>query len=130
MAGALFGDVGMLFGDSAAQRLVMLEYVGMSLFVAGAAFGDVGALLFVAGAAFFGAIDTCDPTKGCTQHHKIAILPQFCAIDTHDLRKGLIGKRQDRHFTTVSHDRHARSYERVAFLQAFSGAPPATSLLK
>ena len=36
MAGAVFGDVG----------------VGVSLFVAGAAFGDVGVSLFVAGAVF------------------------------------------------------------------------------
>ena len=51
--------------------------------------------------------------KGCTQHRKIAILPQFRAIDTHDLTKGFIEQRQDRNFTTVSRDRHARSYERV-----------------
>ena len=51
--------------------------------------------------------------KGCTQHRKIAILPQFRAIDTYDLTKGFIGLRRDRNFTTVSRDRHARSYERV-----------------
>ena len=51
--------------------------------------------------------------KGCTQHRKIAILPQFRAIDTHDLTKGFIEQRQNRNFTTVSCDRHARSYERV-----------------
>ena len=41
--------------------------------------------------------------------------------------KGFIEQRQNRNFTTVSFDRHARSYERVAFPQAFSGpwrSPP------
>ena len=59
--------------------------------------------------------------KGSSSKTKIAILRQFRAIDTHDLTKGFIGLRQDRNFTTVSRDRHARSYERVAFPQAFSG---------
>ena len=58
--------------------------------------------------------------KGCTQHHKIAILPQFRAIDTHDLTKGLHSAPQDRNFTTVSRDRHARSYERVALTRTRS----------
>ena len=52
--------------------------------------------------------------KGCAQHRKIAILLQFRAIDTRDLTKGFIGQNQNRNFTTVSCDRHARSYERVA----------------
>ena len=51
--------------------------------------------------------------KGCTQHRKIAILPQFRAIDTHDLTKGFIQHKRNRNFTTVSRDRRARSYERV-----------------
>ena len=51
--------------------------------------------------------------KGCAQHRKIAISLQFRAIDTYDLTKGFIGLRQDRNFTTVSRDRHVRSYERV-----------------
>ena len=59
--------------------------------------------------------------KGRTQHRKIAILLQFRAIDTHDLTKGFIGQVRNRNFTTVSGDRHARSYERVASPQAFSG---------
>ena len=58
--------------------------------------------------------------KGCTQHRKIAILLQFRAIDTYDLTKGFIGLRRDRNFTTVSRDRHVRSYERVARAQARS----------
>ena len=58
--------------------------------------------------------------KGCTQHRKIAILPHFRAIDTYDLTKGLLGHRDNRNFTTVSRDRHARSYERVARAQAQS----------
>ena len=49
--------------------------------------------------------------KGCAQHGKIAILLQFRAIDTYDLTKGLHSAQQDRNFTTVSRDRHVRSYE-------------------
>ena len=59
--------------------------------------------------------------KGPSVNSKMSILLQFRAIDTYDLTKGFIGLRQDRNFTTVSRDRHARSYERVAFPQAFSG---------
>ena len=59
--------------------------------------------------------------KGSSGTRKIAILLQFRAINTHDLTKGFIGHPQDRNFTTVSGDRHARSYERVASPQAFSG---------
>ena len=59
--------------------------------------------------------------KGSSSKGKTVILPQFRAIDTHDLTKGFIEQRQNRNFTTVSCDRHARSYERVAFPQAFSG---------
>ena len=55
--------------------------------------------------------------KGCTQHRQIAILLQFRAIDTYDLTKGFIQLRQDRNFTTVSRDRHVRSYERVHLQQ-------------
>ena len=44
----------------------------------------------------------------------MSILLQFCAIDTYDLTKGLRPAPQNRNFTTVSCDRHARSYERVA----------------
>ena len=68
--------------------------------------------------------------KGSSGSRKIAILLQFRAIDTHDLTKGFIGQPQDRNFTTVSGDRHARSYERVANPQAFSGPwRPPPSLL-
>ena len=59
--------------------------------------------------------------KGSSGTRKIAILLQFRATNTHDLTKGFIGHPQDRNFTTVSGDRHARSYERVANPQAFSG---------
>ena len=51
--------------------------------------------------------------KGSSGTNEIAILPQFRAIDTHDLTKGFIGHKRNRNFTTVSCDRHARSYERV-----------------
>ena len=51
--------------------------------------------------------------KGSSGTNEIAILPQFRAIDTHDLTKGFIGHKRNRNFTTVSRDRHARSYERV-----------------
>ena len=68
--------------------------------------------------------------KGSSGSRKIAILLQFRAINTHDLTKGFIGQPQDRNFTTVSGDRHARSYERVANPQAFSGPwRPPPSLL-
>ena len=50
--------------------------------------------------------------KGCTGHRKIAILPQFRAIYTHDLTKGF-GHRK---IATLPQFRgiEARSYERVA----------------
>ena len=51
--------------------------------------------------------------KGSSSSRKIAILLQFRVINTHDLTKGFIEQPQDRNFTTVSGDRHARSYERV-----------------
>ena len=50
--------------------------------------------------------------KGSSSPGKIAILLQFRAFDTYDLTKGLIQLRQDRNFTTVSRDRHVRSYEK------------------
>ena len=59
--------------------------------------------------------------KGSSSTNEIAILLQFRAIDTHDLTKGFIQHKRNRNLTTVSCDRHARSYERVAFPQAFSG---------
>ena len=59
--------------------------------------------------------------KGSSSTNEIAILLQFRAIDTHNLTKGFIQHKRNRNFTTVSCDRHARSYERVAFPQAFSG---------
>ena len=52
--------------------------------------------------------------NGSTRHRKILILLQFRAIDTHDLTKGLHPAPENLNFTTVSCDRHARSYERVA----------------
>ena len=48
-----------------------------------------------------------------TSASKMPILPQFRAIGTHDLTKGLHSAPQNRNFTTVSRDRRARSYERV-----------------
>ena len=51
--------------------------------------------------------------KGSSSTNEIAILLQFRAIDTHDLTKGFIQHKRNRNFTTVSRDRHARSYERV-----------------
>ena len=69
----------------------------------------------------FRAIDTHDLTKGFIQHKRNRNLTQFRAIDTHDLTKGFIQHKRNRNLTTVSCDRHARSYERVAFPQAFSG---------
>ena len=51
--------------------------------------------------------------KGRSVNSKMSILLQFRAIDTYDLTKEFIGLRQDRNFTTVSRDRHVRSYERV-----------------
>ena len=40
----------------------------------------------------------------------MSILLQFRAIDTYDLTKGLHPAPPDRNFTTVSRDRHVRSY--------------------
>ena len=49
------------------------------------------------------------------QHqHQISMLLQFRAIDTHDLTKGFHPAPENFNFTTVSCDRRARSYERVA----------------
>ena len=48
------------------------------------------------------------------------ILPQFRAIGTQDLTKGLHSAPQNRNFTTVLCDRHARSYEKVALSTAKS----------
>ena len=42
--------------------------------------------------------------KGSSSTGRIAILPQFRALDTHDLTKGSHSARQDRNFTTVSGD--------------------------
>ena len=44
----------------------------------------------------------------------MSILLQFRAIDTHNLTKGLLEQVTNRRITTVSCDRHVRSYERVA----------------
>ena len=62
----------------------------------------------------FQAMDMHDSMKGCTNRCKIVKLLQFRAIDTDDSTKGLHPTPQDRNFTTVSGDRDARSYERVA----------------
>ena len=67
--------------------------------------------------------------KSSSGSGKIAILLQFRAIDTYDLTKWFIQQVKNRQITTVSRNRHARSYERVhrapyervAFPQAFSG---------
>ena len=58
--------------------------------------------------------------KGSSGSGKIAILLQFRAIDTYDLTKGFIGQVKNCQITTVSCDRHARSYERVHRAQARS----------
>ena len=59
--------------------------------------------------------------KGSSSSGKITIILQFRAIDTYDLTKGLLQQVKSCQITTVSCDRHVRSYERVAFPQAFSG---------
>ena len=61
----------------------------------------------------FRAIDTYDLTKGFIQQEKKIKLLQFRAIDTYDLTKGFIQQVKNRQITTVSRDRHVRSYERV-----------------
>ena len=45
--------------------------------------------------------------------------------NTHDLTKGFIGHPQDRNFTTVSGDQHARSYERVHRADKYERVHPA-----
>ena len=67
MASAAFGDVGVslfvagaLFGDVAA-----FGDVGVSLFVAGAAFGDIRVSLFVAVAAFGEFLQDSRSAKSC-----------------------------------------------------------------
>ena len=52
--------------------------------------------------------------KGCLRTPEIAILLQFRAIDAHDPTEGLPRDNRNRNFTTVSGDRCARSYGRVA----------------
>ena len=61
----------------------------------------------------FGRLTRTILRKGSSSTGRIAILPQFRALDTHDLTKGSHSAWQDRNFTTVSGDQHARSYERV-----------------
>ena len=61
----------------------------------------------------FGRLTRTILRKGSSSTGRIAILPQFRALDAHDLTKGSHWAPQDRNFTTVSGDRHARSYERV-----------------
>ena len=96
MAGAVFGDVGVLLfmADVAVslfscqvQHLVMLQYhffvagaillmfgdVGVSLFVAGAAFDDVGVSLFVAGTAFGEIWVNSRGAKCCNFHYKMRL---------------------------------------------------------
>ena len=51
--------------------------------------------------------------EGCTSKSKIASLPAFRAIDTHDLRRGLHFKIQKRNFTYIPRSRHARSPQRI-----------------
>ena len=63
---------------------------------------------------------TSTSSTSTTSASKMPILPQFRAIGTHDLTKGLHSAPQNRNFTTVSCDRHARSYERVALSTAKS----------
>ena len=41
-------------------------------------------------------------------------MPAFCALDTHDLRRGLRAHRTNRTLTCISRTRHARSPQRVA----------------
>ena len=46
------------------------------------------------------------------QHKRLlAILLQFRAIDAHDSTKGLLAQMKNREITTISRDRHARSYD-------------------
>ena len=63
---------------------------------------------------------TSSTSASTTSASKMPILPQFRAIGTHDLTKGLHSAPQNRNSTTVSRDRHAGSYERVALSTAKS----------
>ena len=52
--------------------------------------------------------------RGNPRHTKITILPQFRTSDQHEVTRGLRGRAQNLHFTTVLDVRRARSDERVA----------------
>ena len=52
--------------------------------------------------------------EGCARSRRIALSPAFCALDTHDLRRGLRAHRTNRTLACISRTRHARSPQRVA----------------
>ena len=52
--------------------------------------------------------------EGCAGTRHIALSPEFRALDTHDLRRGLRGHPAHRTLTCISRTRHARSPQRVA----------------
>ena len=65
--------------------------------------------------------------EGCTSKSKNAISPAFCALDTHDLRRGLHFEIQKRNFTGIPRTRHARSPQRVHISKpCFRSTAPAT----
>ena len=52
--------------------------------------------------------------RGNRRHTKITILPQFRTSDQHEVTRGLRGRSQNLHFTTVLEVQRARNDERVA----------------
>ena len=52
--------------------------------------------------------------EGCAGQRQIALSPAFCALDTHDLRRGLRGTETNRTLACILRTGHARSPQRVA----------------
>ena len=61
----------------------------------------------------------------CAGSGQIALSPAFRALDTHDLRRGLRGRRTNRTLACISRTRHARSPQRVARAWDKSALSPA-----
>ena len=66
--------------------------------------------------------------KGCAQHPRITILPQFRAIDTHDLTKKLCREQQNVDFTTVSDDPRTIPRKGCIFASIFRTRAPIKTL--
>ena len=64
--------------------------------------------------------------EGCSRtNDKMYVSPHVRAIDTHDLRRGLLTDKRDSRLTTRARDRWPRFHERVAFRKTCSHRPAA-----